>query len=142
MTNDNENPPMMHVVQYEMGPDGKLYTKEHSRQMEASSYLSMATAGSAIIRAATTGKRFRVRTIVVCNALAGTDKTVRLTDGSGLTYTKIKLYVGSGANNSMVSLENIQGLYFSSGIYVQASSFSTGMSVFIGGEVEPKETSV
>jgi hypothetical protein len=136
---DNENPPILKIIQMQMGSDGKLYTAEKHTQEEDSSYLSFATAASSLIRSATTGKSFRVRTIVACNNLGGVDKTLKLTDGSGVTYTKIKLVVGSGINNNFLQMEDIKGLVFDSGIYVIASSFSTGMSLFIGGEIEPNE---
>jgi len=138
MVTENDNPKFINVQLWGIGSDGLLYPLEKTTQEETSAYLSMATAASAIVYDVPTGKQFRIRTILFANVIGGTGKTLWLTNGSGLSYTKIPIVCGSTVGQ--VFLNDIKGLVFDSDIYVQASSFSNGMALMVAGELESKES--
>jgi len=131
----NETPPTSFRAERRIGSDGRFYPAEHTEQEEDSFYLSMATKTSKAAYATATGKVFRLRTLIINNP--GKKKTITLSNGSGLSFSKLRIAVASAAGPT--TMTGIKGIVFTSTVYVQATSFSAGLSVVMAGELGPNE---
>jgi endoglucanase Acf2 len=129
---ENDSPEIIVVRQQERGHDGKFYFHPNN---EYSFYLSAATGASAVIGTLPTGKKFKLRTVVANNTSAG-PVTVILTNGSGLSYTKMQFALGTAASKE---LTNIKGIVFDDDPYLQLNTFATGLGIALGGELDPDE---
>jgi len=129
---ENDSPEIIVVRQQERGHDGKFYFHPNN---EYSFYLSAATQASAVIGTLPTGKKFKLRTVIVSN-LPAKRATVTLTNGSGLSFTKMQLVVGSSTSKE---LTDIKGLVFDDDPYLVLDTFATSIGIFLGGELDPDE---
>lgn len=129
---ENDSPEIIVVRQQERGHDGKFY---YSPNNEYSFYLSAATDASSVIGTVPTGKKFKLRTVVAHNTSAG-PVSVILTNGSGLSYTKMRFALGTAASKE---LTNIKGIVFDDDPYLQLDTFATALGIALGGELDPDE---
>lgn len=129
---ENDSPEIIVVRQQERGHDGKFYFHPNN---EYSFYLSAATGESAAIGTLPAGKKFKLRTVVANNPSAG-PVTVILTNGSGLSYTKMRFAIGTAASKE---LTNIKGIVFDDDPYLQLDTFTTSLGIALGGELDPDE---
>ncbi|MCK9598954.1 MAG: hypothetical protein M0R06_07945 [Sphaerochaeta sp.] len=129
---ENDSPEIIVVRQQERGHDGKFYFHPNN---EYGYYLSASSQGSTSIGTLPTGKKFKLRTVIVNNSTAK-PVTVTLTNGSGLTYTKAQFIVGTAASKE---LTDIKGLVFDDDPYLQLDTFATSIGIFLGGELDPDE---
>ena len=129
---ENDSPEIIVVRQQERGHDGKFYFHPNN---EYSFYLSAATGASSAIGTLPAGKKFKLRTVVANNTSAG-PVTVILTNGSGLSYTKMRFAIGTAASKE---LTNIKGIVFDDDPYLQLDTFATGLGIALGGELDPDE---
>lgn len=129
---ENDSPEIIVVRQQERGHDGKFYFHPNN---EYSFYLSAATDASSAVGTIPAGKKFKLRTVVVSNTSAG-PVTVILTNGSGLSYTKMRFAIGTAASKE---LTNIKGIVFDDDPYLQLDTFATSLGIALGGELDPDE---
>jgi len=132
----NEAPGIIVVRKQQLGSDGKWYSEHNDRQEDFSLYLSGATQGSSKIGTVPTGKKFHCQTIIFHN-LANIKCEVVLTNGSGVSFTKMKFMAASYASHELM---NVKGLVFDDDCpYWQLNTLVTASSMFLGGYLDADE---
>lgn len=128
---ENDSPEIFIVRQQERGPDGKFYF--HANR-DYSMFLSMSTTASTRIGVLPAGKKFRVKTVVFGNYGADSCK-VNITEGSGLTFTKLSLISPTMGTVSV----NTAGLVLEDDPYVVVNNYTMGQAISLFGELDPDE---
>ena len=135
---ENDNPTVIITRPQKRGPDGKFY---YSPVPEVSAYLSAATDASARVYDVPTGKKFRLKTVIATNLNAKVT-LAKLTNGSGVTNTVFSFVVMSAANangKGTVAIADIEGVVFTSDVYLLCNTYATGFNILVAGELDPDE---
>jgi endoglucanase Acf2 len=129
---ENDSPEIIVVRQQERGHDGKFYFHPNN---EYGFYFSATSVGSSKIGTLPAGKKFKLRTVIVHNASVQ-PVTVILTNGSSLSYTKMRFALGTAVSKE---LTGIKGIVFDDDPYLQLDTFASALDITLGGELDPDE---
>ena len=132
-------PPVSDGRKLVKGADGKWYYEHDEFNSQQSYYLdggttSGATATGYTMGTVATGKKFHLRSIVVT---AQTATNIVLHNSSATGAAKIAVRAVSGGTEHMSHLD---GFVFSTAIFCEFTSAATGVTVSLGGVLDPQQT--